>query len=291
MKKTMMGSKTILAKLDQIKDLPTLPSVALAVNKLLQDVETPISKLSETIEKDPAMVAKILKLVNSAFYGYRSQVGNLPNAICVLGFNTVRNAIISVSVINSLSGLNHLESFNIKDFWKHSVAVAMISKKLSELTKLDLPDNCFVGGLLHDIGKVILTHYFKDLFEMVWNTAIKKGLPFYEAEKMRLPIGHPMLGSYLAKKWQLPQGIVDAIEYHHSVKLNASNYNLLTTVHIADIILNTYNPDSENGLDISRINADTAKTMMPHLETIADWYPDLAAEIESACSFFLSEYE
>ncbi len=170
-----MESQRFFQKLDSINDIPTLPIIVMKVNKMLQDSETSIEKLSKTIETDQAMVTKILRLVNSTFYGFRSQIKNINHAIIVLGFNTVRNATVSVSIIKLFSEKNTYEGFAISDFWKHSIAVAVTSKYLSEKSGLDSPDDCFVAGLLHDIGKVVLSLYFTELFEKVWKS-IKQGL-------------------------------------------------------------------------------------------------------------------
>ncbi|MBT8359115.1 MAG: HDOD domain-containing protein, partial [Deltaproteobacteria bacterium] len=199
-----MDSKTMMKKLERIEDLPTLPTILFEVNTLLEDINTSAKKLSDTIENDQSMVVKILKLVNSSFYGLRSRVSDISNAVVLLGFNTVRNSVISVSIIEAFSVKNDLDGFDIKEFWKHSIAVAVTSKRLAEKCRVEAPDNCFVAGLLHDIGKLVLSQYFQDLFTRVWITAQKENLDFYEAEKKEISVKHPMIGSLLAKRWQFP---------------------------------------------------------------------------------------
>ena len=126
-----MDKTTFLKKLDRIPDLPTLSIVDLEVNKMLQDVDVSISKLSETIEKDQAMISKILRLVNSAFYGFQSKINSISHAITILGFSTVRNAVVSIAVVDAFSGKEALEDFDISDFWKHSVAVAVTGRHMA----------------------------------------------------------------------------------------------------------------------------------------------------------------
>ena len=99
-----MEQENFLENLDRIEDLPTLPAIAMEVNKMLQDFDTTIKDLSDLIEKDQAIVSRILKLVNSSFYGLRSEISNIYHALTLLGFNTVRNAVISVSVVNAFAG-------------------------------------------------------------------------------------------------------------------------------------------------------------------------------------------
>ena len=286
-----MDSKLFLKKLDRIEDLPTLPSIAMEVNKMLEDFDTSIKKLSERIEKDQAMVFKILKLVNSAFFGVRSKVSNIPHAVVLLGFNTVRNAVVSVSIIDAFSTKEVLDGFDITDFWKHSVAVAVTSRYLAEKTRLHTPDDCFIGGLLHDIGKVVLAQHFQDIFKQIWRSVKEDNLSFYDAEKSEAPIDHAKIGGHLAKKWQLPMGLVDAIRCHHAVRKGSHDINLLMIVYAADIIVNSYRDDSGVKIKRSEIYPDVVKAMRTQLDTVSDWFPGVSKEIESACKFFVKEEE
>jgi len=203
-----MDEQQIIKKLDGIKDIPTLPAIVFELNKYLRDSNTSIKTVCDTIEKDQAITLKILKLVNSAFYGFKSKISDLRNAVVLLGYNAVRNAIVSLSVINSFPKNLSLKDFDISQFWKHSLAVAVTSKNIAQLSKKESPDNCFVGGLLHDTGKVILAQYFPDLFETVWSTLQTEHLTFYEAEQKSLPIDHSKIGAHLAAKWMRSAGIM-----------------------------------------------------------------------------------
>lgn len=282
-----MEANIILKKLDRIEDLPTLPAVAMEVNKMLLDYDTTIDKLSDIIEKDQAMVSKILKLVNSAFFGLRGKISNISHAIVVLGFNTIRNAVVSISIIDAFSVKEGLDGFDITDFWKHSLAVAVTSKYLAEKTGIHPADDCFVAGLLHDMGKIVLLQHFKDLFQKVWQAVKENNLSFYEAEKREIPVDHARIGGHLARKWQLPTALVDAIQYHHAVRPNADDQHLLMIIHAADIIVNAYTEDSKDNLGLSGIHPDVLTIMESQFDTLSDWYPDVLLEIESACKFFL----
>jgi putative nucleotidyltransferase with HDIG domain len=284
-----MDYKTMMKKLERIEDLPTLPTILFEVNTLLEDINTSAKKLSDTIIKDQSMVVKILKLVNSAFYGFRSKISDISNAVVLLGFNTVRNSIISVSIIEAFSGKNALEGFDITEFWKHSISVAVTSKGLAEKCRVEAPDNCFVAGLLHDIGKLVLSQHFQDLFTKVWITAVKENLTFYEAEKKKISVKHPMIGSFLAKKWQFPDYLIDAVKCHHAVQKNVSNYDLLLIVYMADMIVNHSTMEPEKLIDISTVHPDAIEMLGSHLENINEWYELLKTEIEPACDFFLKE--
>lgn len=284
-----MEADKILKKLDRIDGLPTLPAIAMEVNKMLEDYDTSIKKLSERIEQDQAMVSRILKLVNSAFFGVRSRISNIPHAVVILGFNTVRNAVVSASIIDAFSVKEVLDGFDITDFWRHSVAAAVTSRYLAEKTRLHPPDDCFIGGLLHDIGKVVLAQHFQDIFKQIWRSVKEDNLSFYDAEKSETPVDHAKIGGHLAKKWQLPMGLVDAIRCHHSVRKSAHDLNLLMIVHAADIIVNSYSDDSGVKIKRSEIYPDVVSAMGIQLDTVSDWFPGILKEIEEACKFFLEE--
>ena len=282
-----MEPDQILKKLDSIKDIPTLPTIVFELNELLQDPNTPITDISDIIEKDQAMSLRVLKLVNSAFYGIQKEVNDIGNAIVLLGFNTVRNAIVSLGVIKSFSGKKSLAGFDIRDFWKHSLAVAVVSKSLAEKTKIASPDSCFVGGLLHDIGKVILAQYFQDLFEKVWNTVKKENISFYEAEKKEISIDHGRIGAHLATNWELPESFIDVIRWHHDVRNDSESKKMILIIYLSDIIVNSYNADSEGNIDLSAMHPAALKFLKNQLGDVDSWFDEIKNDIQSAYQFFL----
>lgn len=284
-----MDSTTMLKKLDRIEDLPTLPTIAMEVNSMVRDSNTSIKDLAGLLEKDQAIVPRILKLVNSAFFGFRSKISNIPRAIVVLGFNAIRNVVISVSVLDAFPGKKASEGFDITKFWTHSVTVAITSKHLAEMTRLRPPEDAFTGGLMHDIGKVVLFQYFQDFFKKVCVSMRENKLSFFDAEKKEGAITHARIGGYLAKKWQFPAGLVDTIKYHHVVNKNATDLDLLMIVHVANIIVNSFVKDSRSDLDYSAIYPDAVSVMKDQLDTSPNWFPEIYEEIKDACRFFLDD--
>lgn len=285
-----MEASQIIKKLDQIENLPTLPAIAMEVNKLVQDQDTSIKELSSVIEKDQAIVSKILKLVNSAFFGLSSRVSNIPHAVMLLGFNAIRNAVVSVSVINAFDKNSFPAEFEITEFWTHSVSVAVTSRVLAEKSRIHSPDECFIAGLLHDVGKLVLCQYLPDLFKKVLATKNKENsLGFYGAENSSIPINHAQIGAFLGKKWKLPSGLVDTIRMHHKIRDNAQDLNLLYIVQTANVITNSPLVDGELNPQWPELHPDAAEALANPLADIQIWYPPMNIEIESACKFFLQE--
>jgi putative nucleotidyltransferase with HDIG domain len=283
-----MDSTKILKRLDRISDLPTLPAIVMEVNTMLRDYDTSIKQLTQTIEKDQTLVLKILKLVNSAFFGFSSRIGAISRAVVVLGFNTVRNAVVSVTIIEAFSK-GKLKNFDMTRFWTHSIAVAVVSRYLAQESRQVAPEDCFTAGLVHDIGKIVLAQYFQDLFKVVWASAKENDLSFYEAEKKEISTTHARIGAHLAGKWKLPPGMVDVVRYHHAPNKSAKDFDLLVTVHVADIIVNGLMGDAKGGVDYSAIHPGAAKALIPHIKSASKWFPDVKAEIESACAFFIQD--
>lgn len=284
-----MDRSAMLKKINHIEEFFTLPAIAMEVNSLLQDGKISIKTLSDTIEKDQAIVSKILKLVNSAFFGFQSKINNIPHAIMVLGFNTVRNAVMSISAIDALSLKDVPDGWDMREFWKHSIAAAVTSRKLAERTRLCHQDNCFVGGLLHDIGKIILAQFFRDIFIQILLSIGDEKISFSAAEKEIIPMKHDEIGGYLAKKWKLPPDLVGAISYHHSTTQRAYDLNFLLIIHTADYLVNAFYMRSGTNFDIYGLREDVENIMKEQLETVNEWFPETAMEIDSACEFFLRE--
>jgi putative nucleotidyltransferase with HDIG domain len=285
-----MDENQVLGKLDRIREIPTLPSIVFELNKLLQNPDTSVAQISQTIEKDQATSLKILKLVNSAFYGLKSKVSEIRSAVIMLGFNAVRNAIVSVSVIEAFANKIKLPDFDITDFWKHSLAVAVTSKSIAYSSRVNSPDNCFVGGLLHDVGKVIMAQYFRDLFTSAWTTSKREAISFYEAEQKVLPTHHAAMGARLASRWQLPPGLVDAIQWHHDSQFQAQGAEVALIIHLANVIVNSYTDDPECVIDFNALHPDARKLMMGALKNVADFYSSIANEIEASYAFFLPSH-
>jgi len=282
-----MESQLTLKNLDRITGLPTIPVILFEVNKMLQDDECSVKKLSDLIESDQALTARILRLVNSAFYGFRSEIVDISRALIVLGFNTVRNAIVTVSTIDTFRSSGDFEGFEIKDLWKHSVAVAITSKQLAEKGRVISSDDAFVAGLLHDIGKIIIAQFFRDHFYKILQSMQEEKISFIEAEMKLSSVHHGYIGGYLAEKWQFPKRLADTIRLHHDISKNAADPWLLVCVCLANDIVNSPDYSSSINPEFYSRFPEISKVFAPYLENLSDWFPEVEIEIEEACRFFI----
>ncbi|MDM8537673.1 HDOD domain-containing protein [Desulfobacterales bacterium HSG17] len=289
--------KKFLKKLQNIKDIPSLPLIVMKVNKMLDDYNTTNDSLSKVIEKDQAIVFKMLLLVNSAFFGLREKVSSVKEASVILGFDAIRNIIISLSVFKTLNRLSQKKSnelFNVDDFWKHSIAVAVLSKQLSEKLGIADPEKCFVNGLLHDTGKLILAYYMKDDFKALMLKAREANLMFMAVEKKILPVNHCEIGYIIAKKWGLPDVISNTIYHHHRIRTGCPAWDESIIVNSADGYANSFIQDSLNRTTSSgRIiheyfDPNSKKQMKLVLESSQEWFVDAQKLINDANSFFFN---
>jgi len=279
-----MDNKTVWERLEKITDLPTLPSVYFKVDKLLKDKQASIENVARLIEIDPAMSSSVLHLVNSAFYGLSTKSSSISHAMMILGFNAVKHAIVSVAVLDTLKIKEKFENFNITDFWRHSVAVAVVCRQLAEKSRLCAPEDAFIAGLLHDVGKIIMIKYFRDDFGKVWRLMLEKKISFSQAEEEVASIDHVQIGAYLARKWQLPDPVVEAIACHHYYITSGQSSGLVECLMVANALANSgYRINAEDYIFDTHIE----KALKPLLTCTETWLPQAMQEIDAACDFFL----
>ena len=199
-----------------VVNLPTLPSVVYEVIELTDDPGISIATLSECIERDPGLSAKVLKISNSTYYGMRQYVGTLKLALVILGVREVRNIVLGVSVFEALRG--HDASTKLgEDFWEHSFAVASVSKRLGAALALGLQGEDFIAGLLHDIGKMVLMNDTPDTYSaLLREYGTGDAQRRCEAERKALGYDHADAAAALAAHWNLPATLSDALWCHHA---------------------------------------------------------------------------
>lgn len=212
---SVMGKPKLENIVDQIVDLPTLPQVVMTIMGLLEDPKSCVSDINNIMARDPALAAKILKLVNSAFYALPNRVNSISQAIVILGFNTVKSLAISASILDMFGQGD--EFFSYEDFWTHSVGVGTIASALARRYPEVDEDSAFVVGLMHDLGKLVLDQYAPTEFQEILHIARENKLSFHAAEIQVLGTSHDEIGYWLAQKWQLDPSIAQAIRFHHDV--------------------------------------------------------------------------
>lgn len=221
---------------ESIIGLPTLPTVVSKMIELVDSPRTSAASLARLISTDQALTARILKLANSAYYGFPREISTVNMSIVVLGFNTVKDMGLSLSVFDVFKKIESSDSFDIARFWEHSVACGVAARMLARSYRSRFAGEAFVSGLLHDIGKVILNQYFHEEFAEIMKRSGEGAQTLEEAEDAVIGTRHPQVGAWLAEKWNLPRIIVDTIQYHHEPWNAIVDKPFVATTSLADTI-------------------------------------------------------
>lgn len=226
---------TVEGILERVRELPTLPSIVYELSNVINDPMSSTKEVEQIMEKDQSVTAKVLKLVNSAYYSIPGGVSSLSRAIAFLGFDTVNQLVLSSSVIETLNVKS--EVFKVSDFWVHSMGVGIAAECIAKKVKYPMPSDAFTGGLIHDMGKVVLLTLEPDLFISVVELANKEDLSFIEAEQKLGMSSHVQVGAVLAEQWRLPMFLRSAIKHHHTLELERRVGSLTPDLHrLIDIV-------------------------------------------------------
>ena len=214
---------------DEIKHLQLVPSVAIKLLNLTNDDNAKIENLSRIIETEPVLAAKILQQVNSAVYAMPLKITSINRAVTMLGFSAVRQLAINLLFYNKLTYQNSTQSFDLLFFWQHCLYVASLSKRIAIAFKHPDPDLVYTGGLLHDIGKVVLETYGRMTYSDFIRSVGSNKQSNIEEERNFFGISHTEIGHAFCLEWQLPTSIMAIVAYHHRQPTKASPYARFAT--------------------------------------------------------------
>jgi len=218
-----------------VKSLPPFPQVARRAAEMLSDPNANSRDLVKIIEYDQAITANILRLCNSAYFGIKVPVGSLHQAIAFLGHKNLMSIIFASCSVEYYR--SYVPGYDLEkgELWRHSVACAILSQILAQKTgQADYP-LLFTAGLLHDIGKLVLSVFVRERFEQIMNLVHSQGCSFLDAEHRVLGLDHAELGGKIAEHWNFPPVISRAISLHHNPELIASRDSLAAIIHLADV--------------------------------------------------------
>ncbi len=200
----------------RIYEIPAFPQVIIRLGKVAEDPDSNSTDLAEVMDKDQALSAKVLRLVNSAFYSLASPVSSLRHAITLIGFNSIRSLAMSVSVRGMFPGDS--DPIGQSAFWEHSLVVGSTCRVIAERNGLQEKDELFTAGLMHDIGILIARQHLLEEIKTVDEMVIDSGVTSISAEREVIGVDHTLLGSWLAEYWCLPSNLQAAIRYHHEAR-------------------------------------------------------------------------
>jgi HD-like signal output (HDOD) protein len=221
----------------RVSTLATLPEVTARIISVVEDPRSTAAELRQIVSHDPALVTRILKIVNSSFYGVSGQVSSIERAIVLLGLNAVKNTAVAASMGQMFRAAKMCEKFTAKDLWAHCVAVAVTARELARQTNPALAEEAFLGGMIHDVGILVSLQLWPEKLRTVCETAKDSTVPFHEIEAKQLGVDHQQLGRALAEQWNFPQPCQLAAGFHHDVStLFDENRALVSIIYAADVI-------------------------------------------------------
>lgn len=245
-----------------IQTLPCLPTLYLEVVEAIQAPHGSLETIGRIIERDMGMSAKILQLVNSAFFGVGRQVSNPAQAVGFLGLDIVKALILSVKVFAEFDA-TQMSGLCLDTLWHHSVATAAFAKHIATMEHGDrkMIDDAFMAGLLHDTGKLIFAAHLPHAYSQALRLAQAERMPLWEAERIILGASHAEVGAYLLGLWGLPDPLVEALAFHHRPSACPHTvFSPLTAVHAANAL--AYEGDGPASADASqRLDHDYLLTL------------------------------
>ena len=257
MQSTEEATHKLQKAIGRISNLPTPPLVFQQINKVINNPNTSAYDIAAILSEDPAMSVKVLKLSNSAFYGLRQEVTSIKQAVIIMGIGAIRSLVLSTAVFGMFKK-NNIEPEFEEQFWRHSLATATSSKSLVRALSgqwIIESELAFSAGLLHDIGLLIVYSYLPDEFEAVREYQEKNEVVMYKAEQAVLGYTHADVGALLAQKWNLPQKLQEAIEYHHCPQFSPKESKHAYVTHVANYIAHiTFDPEKSSELNETLLN-------------------------------------
>jgi HD-like signal output (HDOD) protein len=277
-------SDPIAYALDQVREVAALPEITVRIIQIVEDPDSTARDLHEVVCNDPSLSSRLLRVVNSAFFGLPGQIGSIERAIVLLGLNAVKNIAIAASLGQLFRRGKLTEKHAVKELWTHSVGVAALSRVLTGKLALALTEEAFLAGLIHDLGLVIAAQAFHEQLAEV----IRRGEAGEDFEQLELELigcTHGQIGQAITAKWKFPRPLQYATGFHHHPEQLARENRLLTNiVHVADVVCNrrgvglrlptTQTEPAEGVLDALHLTAAAVQAasedLEAHVRTVQD---------------------
>ena len=232
-----LGRRMLKRRIDALKSLPTFPKSIVRINEALvgDGTDESFERIARIIETDPILVARVLRLVNAAFYGVSGTVVTVYDALCMLGLDIVKGIILSTNAMEMLEQQDHMHGL-----WEHSFGCAVAATSLARVLGLPRVEEISAAALMHDIGKVVLASQLPNDYRQVVHFAAREQVRILEAEDQLLGVGHDLIGQWLVNRWKLPASLAEPIACHHAPGRAKDHREATAVVHVADLMVRGY---------------------------------------------------
>ena len=283
---TPLPSEETRRLVQRIVDLPTLPIIVPQVLRLVEDHRASAGDLAKVIGSDQALTSRILRLANSAFYGFRREIITINHAVVLLGFDTVKSIVLAATVFDTLTDGDVVSNFDREQFWLHVGSVAAAARRIARSLRAVDAEAAFVGGLLHDVGKVVLDRFFHRRYAEAARRATNDPCLIRQAETALFSVNHAEVGRWLTERWRFPAAIVEPVAFHHRPAVSSpDSRGLVSIVHLADIV--TRNAGIGSGGDplIPLVDPDVSLRFSIGPADLLRWTEELTQEREAIEAF------
>jgi HD-like signal output (HDOD) protein len=232
-----VNNESVKALVARLGKLPTVPSLYFEIIKELDSPRAALEHVSMRIAQDPAMTAKILQLVNSAFFGLRRQLTNPTEAVLQLGLDTIKSLVLGIHVFSDLE-MSETAGVSAQELWHHSLATAASSRRIAQWERQEqkFVEDCFTAGLLHDVGRLVLAANLPDQYAQAKRLAKNEAVALVDAEVAVFGASHAEVGAYLLGLWGLPVSLVETAMFHHwPARSKSRSFTPLSVVHVANV--------------------------------------------------------
>lgn len=216
--------------------LPSLSSIDNALKELLSADQRYTSQIAEIIRRDPSLTSRLLRLVNSVYYGISTSIKSIEEAVFYLGVRQIRQLAVVTPVIEDLQKLAGNQRFDWSEFWRHCIGTALMTREVVDLVQSPNEEVDYVGGLIHDVGKIVMASAFPDHFQAVYG-APDAGVDLLERERAVLGIDHAELGAMYLKKQVLPEVFVNIVQFHHRPEAAGEHQTIVAAVQVSDLLV------------------------------------------------------
>ncbi len=280
--------QVVSAAIREISHIATLPEITLKIIDLVEDPKSTAQDLNKVISNDPALCSRILKVVNSSFYGLPGQIGSINRAIVMLGLNAVKNIAIAASLAKLFRGGDLTPDFSARNLWNHANQVAAASKMIADHLKLGLGDEAFLAGLIHDLGLMVEMQFDRNALIEVFQALGPgpDGAPLSDmlaVEESVFGADHQDFGLALCKKWKFPDTFQRVTGFHHRpLDLAAENRTITTIVYVADRMAGVLDGGFRLDLPSLEISAevlDAIKLTREGVNSIAENLEEMASSL------------
>lgn len=232
-----VGLKEIQSQLARCPSLPSLGSINKALQGLLLMEQRYTAQIAEIIRRDPSLTARLLRLVNSVYYGLTEPVNTIEEAVFYLGVREIRQLVVVTPVIEDFQKLTRQCDFPWREFWQHCIGVALLTREIATIIQLPDDESDYVAGLVHDIGKLVMAWAFPDHFAEVHRQAIQTKRDLIEIENEVLGIDHAELGALYLERHRLPELMIKTARFHHQPEKAEGVERIVAATQVADLLL------------------------------------------------------